>query len=55
MNFVVTLFKLMMPSTFSLVLVFFGLLHSWFNGWAELLRFPDRTFYHDWWTASEFG
>ncbi|CAD8085668.1 unnamed protein product [Paramecium primaurelia] len=55
MNFIVTLFKLMMPSTFSLVLVFFGLLHSWFNGWAELLRFPDRTFYHDWWTASEFG
>lgn len=45
----------MMPSTACLLLLFFGLLHSWFNGWAELLRFPDRTFYQDWWTSSEFG
>ena len=43
--------KLMMPSTFSLILIFFGLLHSWMNAWAELLRFPDRTFYLDWWTS----
>lgn len=54
-NFIITVFKLMMPSTFSLILLFFGILHSWFNGWAELLRFPDRTFYLDWWTSSEFG
>ena len=45
----------MMPSTFSILLLFFGLLHSWFNGWAELLRFPDRTFYLDWWNSEEFG
>jgi len=45
----------MMPSTFALILLFFGLLHSWLNAWAELLRFPDRTFYLDWWTSSEFG
>jgi hypothetical protein len=54
-KFIVVIFKLMMPSTFSLILVFFGLLHSWFNAWAELLRFPDRTFYLDWWASSEFG
>lgn len=54
-GFVMGIFKLMMPSTFSLILLFFGLLHSWLNGFAELLRFPDRTFYLDWWTSSEFG
>lgn len=54
-SFVQCLFKLMMPSTFSILLLFFGLLHSWFNAWAELLRFPDRTFYLDWWNSQEFG
>jgi len=50
-----TLFKLMMPSTLGLILLFFGLLHSWMNAFAELLRFPDRTFYLDWWNSMEFG
>ncbi len=54
-GFIIVIFKLMMPSTFALMLLFFGLLHSWLNAWAELLRFPDRTFYLDWWTSSEFG
>lgn len=45
----------MLPATLSLYLLFFGLLHSWLNAFAELLRFPDRTFYLDWWNSREFG
>lgn len=51
MGFLFGILKLMMPSTFAFILVFFGLFHSWMNAWAELLRFPDRTFYLDWWTS----
>jgi len=25
------------------------------NLWSEILRFPDRAFYSDWWNSSEFG
>ena len=45
----------MLPATLCLFLLFFGLLHSWMNAYAELLRFPDRTFYLDWWNSKEFG
>jgi hypothetical protein len=45
----------MLPSTLAILLLFFGLLHSWMNGWAELMRFPDRNFYLDWWNSNEFG
>jgi sterol O-acyltransferase len=38
-----------------LILGFYMLLHSWFNFWAEILRFPDRLFYEDWWNSLEFG
>jgi sterol O-acyltransferase len=41
-NLTLGIVRLMIPSTFALILLFFGLLHSWLNGWAELLRFPDR-------------
>jgi len=44
-----------LPATVCLFLGFFGLLHSWFNAFAELMRFPDRFFYEDWWSALEFG
>lgn len=54
-GFIQLLFKLMLPSCLSLLLLFFGLLHSWLNGFAELMRFPDRSFYLDWWNSSEFG
>ncbi|KAL0119828.1 hypothetical protein PUN28_007927 [Cardiocondyla obscurior] len=30
------------------------LLHSWMNAWAEMLRFGDRLFYKDWWTATTY-
>jgi len=45
----------MLPATLDLFIVFYGLLHSWMNAFAELLRFPDRTFYLDWWNSKEFG
>lgn len=45
----------MLPSMLFLILGFFGFLHSWLNGWAELTRFPDRIFYLDWWNSVEFG
>jgi sterol O-acyltransferase len=30
---------------------FYCLLHAWMNGFAEMMRFADRMFYKDWWTA----
>ncbi len=54
-NFIVSVLRLMLPSMLFLILGFFGFLHSWLNGWAELTRFPDRVFYLDWWNSNEFG
>ena len=48
-------FKSMIPGTLLLLLLFFGLLHSWLNMWAAVLRFADRKFYEDWWTVSSFA
>lgn len=48
-------FKVMIPGTMLLLLLFFGLLHSWFNLWAEILRYGDREFYTDWWNVSNFA
>ena len=45
----------MIPGTMLLVLMFFGLLHSWLNLWAEILRFGDREFYVDWWNVTNFA
>jgi sterol O-acyltransferase len=45
----------MIPGTMLLLLLFFGLLHSWFNLWAEILRYGDREFYTDWWNVSNFA
>ncbi|KAL5496512.1 hypothetical protein EMCRGX_G012811 [Ephydatia muelleri] len=38
-----------------LVLFNIGILHSWMNMHAELLRFADRQFYTDWWTANSYA
>ncbi|CAL8090580.1 unnamed protein product [Calicophoron daubneyi] len=35
--------------------VFFASLHSWFNAFAEMLRFGDRLFYKDWWNATTYS
>ena len=48
-------FKVMIPGTMLLILLFFGMLHSWFNLWAEILRYGDREFYTDWWNVSNFA
>ncbi|KDR21005.1 sterol O-acyltransferase 1 [Zootermopsis nevadensis] len=49
---VVGMFGSMMPGTLVLLCGFYCLLHSWMNAFAELMRFADRMFYKDWWTAS---
>ncbi|VDL75273.1 unnamed protein product [Nippostrongylus brasiliensis] len=38
-----------------LICLFYGLLHSWLNGFAELLRFGDRQFYMNWWNADNMA
>ena len=38
-------FGSVIPGTFLLVLVFYGLLHAWMNACAELMHFADRMFY----------
>jgi len=47
-------FQIMLPGTMLLVLMFFGILHSWQNLWAEIMRFGDRQFYTDWWNVTSF-
>lgn len=54
-GFLLSIFKSILPGIISLMLIFYGLLHSWFNLWAEIMRFPDRRFYEDWWNSLEFG
>ncbi|CAF4898324.1 unnamed protein product, partial [Rotaria magnacalcarata] len=34
---------------------FYGFLHCWLNAFAEMLRFADRQFYSDWWTATSWS
>ncbi|KAF5274135.1 hypothetical protein FQR65_LT04533 [Abscondita terminalis] len=38
-----------------LLTTFYAVLHSWMNGFAEMLKFGDRMFYKDWWTSSSYG
>ncbi|PIO68183.1 hypothetical protein TELCIR_10045 [Teladorsagia circumcincta] len=40
-----SLFAGIVPGIVCLVSLFYGLLHSWLNGFAELMRFADRQFY----------
>lgn len=42
---VISIFSCMLPGTLVLLLGFFAILHSWFNAFAEMLRFGDRMFY----------
>eukprot|EP00057_Strongylocentrotus_purpuratus_P032609 XP_788209.4 PREDICTED: sterol O-acyltransferase 1 [Strongylocentrotus purpuratus] len=50
-----TVFTCMLPATLMLLLAFFAVLHSWFNAFAEMLRFADRQFYKDWWTCKNYS
>lgn len=54
-SLMISIFKSILPGSFCMFLLFYGMLHSWFNFWAEILRFPDRLFYEDWWNSLEFG
>lgn len=55
-TFVLSVFRSMAPGMLVLILMFFGVLHSWFNFFGELLCFGDRShFYDSWWTARDFG
>ncbi|PHH64687.1 hypothetical protein CDD81_4128 [Ophiocordyceps australis] len=50
--------RLLKLSTISLVIWlagFFALFQSFLNALAELLRFGDREFYHDWWNSESLG
>ena len=38
-------FSLMLPATLTLMLIFFMILHTWQNAFAEMLYFGDRLFY----------
>jgi sterol O-acyltransferase len=44
-----------LPGTLVFLLLFFGVMHSWFSMWAEILNFPDRKFYDSWWKATNMG
>lgn len=39
------------PNTYVWLLGFYIIFHLWLNLLAELTRFSDRSFYHDWWNA----
>jgi sterol O-acyltransferase len=54
-RYVLCILRMVFPSMVFFLVGFFGFLHSWQAGWAELLRFPDRLFYHDWWNSNDFG
>ncbi|GIX93690.1 sterol O-acyltransferase 1 [Caerostris darwini] len=45
----------MVAGTLMMFVIFYGLLHSWLNAFAELLRFGDRDFYQDWWNSTSFS
>eukprot|EP00834_Sanchytrium_tribonematis_P007156 NODE_609_length_5433_cov_1.015186.p1 type:complete len:388 gc:universal NODE_609_length_5433_cov_1.015186:4752-3589(-) len=54
-NFFIHYFNLIIPGTMISFLVFYGFLHSWLNFMSEILRFGDRRFYSEWWTASSYS
>ncbi|XP_055921176.1 sterol O-acyltransferase 1 [Eupeodes corollae] len=53
-SLIVKLFGMIMPGFFIFLAAFYMVLHSWLNFTAELLRFGDRMFYKDWWTARNY-
>lgn len=53
-SLIIKLFGMLMPCVIIYLCGFYLILHSWLNLTAELLRFGDRMFYRDWWTASNY-
>ncbi|XP_030054050.1 sterol O-acyltransferase 2-like [Microcaecilia unicolor] len=52
---VLSIFHVILPGMFILLLTFFAVLHCWPNAFAEMLRFGDRMFYKDWWNSTSFA
>ncbi|KAK6725654.1 hypothetical protein RB195_004148 [Necator americanus] len=52
---VISLFAGIVPGMLCLISLFYGLLHSWLNGFAEMMRFADRQFYLNWWNADNMA
>jgi len=50
-DLLMAIFQILLPSFLELFILFYIVVHSWQNIWAELLRFPDRRFYEDWWNS----
>lgn len=53
-EFVLHIFGCMMPGILIFLSGFYLLLHAWMNAAAEVMRFADRQFYSDWWSANNF-
>ena len=47
-----TLVSVIIGSNVNMLILFFGVAHSWNNFWAEILRFADKSFYKSFWTAT---
>ncbi|GBN24292.1 Sterol O-acyltransferase 1 [Araneus ventricosus] len=45
----------MVIGALSMFVIFYAILHSWLNFFAEILRFADREFYQDWWNSTSFS
>lgn len=46
-----SMIQILLPSFLGLFILFYIVIHSTQNIFAELLRFPDRRFYEDWWNS----
>lgn len=53
--FVLSILNCTLPGALLLFCSFYGFLHCWLNAFAEMLRFADRKFYSDWWTATSWS
>ncbi|CAF1148007.1 unnamed protein product [Adineta steineri] len=54
-KFVLSILNCTLPGALLLFCAFYGFLHCWLNAFAEMLRFADRQFYSDWWTANSWS
>ncbi|KAJ3642866.1 hypothetical protein Zmor_025615 [Zophobas morio] len=52
---ILILFENTITGIFILMLIFFIILHSCQNFFAEITKFGDRMFYSDWWTCTSYG
>ncbi|CAD7089003.1 unnamed protein product [Hermetia illucens] len=54
-DLILKIFSMDLPALLICLGVFYCILHSWLNFTAELLRFPDRIYYKDWWTSHNYS